>query len=134
MAQIKKPNTICRNPNCTNGTDGGRKHYYACMTCLRINQWKSYCCSMECYDEYTRIILADRAKTKEVQYPERTDMTVQEIKEVLKKPVEEVIEYTKTVELADYVAENPDDNITEIVNKVNEDIDAHSKRKRKNKV
>ena len=130
MATIKKPNTICRNPNCTHGEDGGRKHFYACMTCMRKESWRAYCCSVGCYEEYTRIILDSRAKANKL--PERTDMTVQEIKEVMEKPMAEVEEFTKTVELKEYFDENPGASLAEVIEQVNEDIDTDRKsRKRK---
>lgn len=126
MAQIKKPNTICRNPNCKHGENGGRKMFYACMTCLRSENWKAYCCSAECYEEYTKIILESRSKgANVVMQPERLDMTPSEITEVMETPMQEVAEYTKEVELKDYFEENPGATLSEIVEKVNEDI-AHA--------
>lgn len=127
MAKTREPNTICRNPNCTHGEDDGRKHFYACMTCLRTEQWRAYCCSIDCYEEYTRIVLESRAKAKEL--PERTDMTKNEIEQVMNRPVEDVINYTKNVELKDYIEENPGSSIGQIVDKVNADIDKKKKHK-----
>nr|DAJ77307.1 MAG TPA: hypothetical protein [Caudoviricetes sp.] len=127
MAKTREPNTICRNPNCTHGEDGGKKHFYACMTCLRTEQWRAYCCSIDCYEEYTRIVLESRAKAKEL--PERTDMTKNEIEQVMNRPVEDVINYTKNVELKDYIEENPGSSISQIVDKVNADIDKKKKHK-----
>lgn len=131
MAQTRKPNTICKNPNCTKGADGGRKHFYACMSCLRNENWKAYCCSFECYEEYIRIVLADRAKSHENMLPDRTDMTQEEILNVMKQPVEDVEEYTKSVELADYTEENPNEPLSDILQKVNEDIDKGAKARKK---
>lgn len=133
MAQTRKPNTICKNPNCTKGTDGGRKHFYACMSCLRKENWRAYCCSIECYEEYTRLILAGRAKSKKEKLPERTDITADEILNVMETPIEAVEEYTKSVELADYVEENPTASLAEIVDRVNDDIDKTSKARKKHK-
>lgn len=123
MASIKKPNTICRNPNCTHGVDGGRKRFYACLTCLRSESWRAYCCSVNCYEEYTKIILDSRSKNKH-EYPERTDMTDQEIQKVMDTPVETIKQYTETEELADYIQEQPGASLSTIIEKVNEDIDA----------
>lgn len=127
MAQVKKPNTICRNPNCTHGEDGGRKHFYACLTCLRKESWRAYCCSIECYDEYTKAILDSRSKSNSAPLPERTDMTETEIKAVMEKPIEEVETYTQEVELKDYFEENPHASLSQVVELVNEDIDAQPK-------
>ena len=100
MANIKKPNTICRNPNCTHGEDGGRKKFYACLACMRRESWRAYCCSIECYEEYTKIILDSRSKGEnEPIQPERPDMTSEEINKVMEAPIEAVEEYTKNVEI-----------------------------------
>lgn len=128
MAQTKKPNTICRNPNCTHGEDGGRKKFYACLSCLKRESWRAYCCCVECYDEYTRIILDSRSKGKtEPAYPERTDMTSDDIQKVMETPAEQVEKYTKEVELKEYFEENPDAALSEIIEKVNKDIDENAK-------
>lgn len=124
MSEIRKPNTICRNPNCTHGEDGGRKHFYACLACLRTESWRAYCCSRECYEEYVQLVLFDRSKSREEKFPERTDMTIPEIKAVWDKPIKEVENYTKEVELKDYFEENPDMPLGDIIDKVNEDIDS----------
>ena len=127
MAQIKKPNTICRNPNCTHGEDGGRKTFYACLTCLRKESWRAYCCCIECYEEYTRIILDSRSKSKtESILPERIDMTSAEVKEVMETPIEQIEQYTKEVELKDYFEENPTSPLSEIIELVNENIEQNS--------
>lgn len=127
MAQIKKPNTICRNPNCTHGEDGGRKKFYACLTCLRKESWRAYCCCIECYEEYTRIVLDSRSKSKtEPILPERIDMTSAEVKEVMETPIEQIEQYTKEVELKDYFEENPTSPLSEIIELVNTDIEQNS--------
>ena len=127
MANIKKPNTICRNPNCTHGEDGGRKKFYACLACMRRESWRAYCCSIECYEEYTKIILDSRSKGEnEPIQPERTDMTSEEINKVMEAPIEAVEEYTKNVEIKDYISENPAASFSEIIEKINADIDNNS--------
>lgn len=131
MATVRTPNTICRNPNCTNGTDGGRKHFYACMSCLRNENWRAYCCCIDCYEEYTRIILSDRSAAREDRLPERTDMTLSEMETVLETPVAEVQAYTVEQELKDYFEENPNTPLADIIDKVNEDIDASIKKQKK---
>lgn len=137
MAETRKPNTICRNPNCKHGADGGRKHFYACMTCLRNETWRSYCCCFECFEEYTRIVLDMRAKAAEnnqkftPQRPERTDMTAEQIENVMQTDVAKIAEYTKEVELKDYFEENPNTPLADIIDQVNEDIDTAAQRRRK---
>lgn len=133
MANVKKPNTICRNPNCTHGEDGGRKKFYACLACMRRESWRAYCCSIECYEEYTKLILDSRSKgnTEPIQ-PERIDMSSEDINKVMEAPMEAVEEYTKNVEIKDYISENPAASFSEIIEKINEDIDSNSQVKTKN--
>ena len=133
MAIIKKPNTICRNPNCTKGSDGGRKYFYACLACLRNESWRAYCCSIECYDAYIEAVLASRSASREDKLPERTDMTVAEMEEVLKKPKSEVAAYTAEHEVKDYMDENPNMGLSDIIDLVNKDIDEDRKKARKRK-
>lgn len=131
MADIKIPNTICRNKNCTKGENGERKKFYACKYCLKTENWRSFCCSRECFDEYVDAV--NKARDKDISdiLPERLDMTKDEILEFMEKSYDEVIEETKD-ELSEYIAENPDKSITEIVDIVNSDIKENSKRKRNN--
>lgn len=134
MVRDKQPNTICRNPNCTHGEDGGRKHFYACLSCLRSQRWKAYCCCIECYEEYTKIVLESRRKDHEAILPERTDMTKDEVKQVMQKPVEEIDKYVKEVELKEYFDENPDSSIGDIVDTINKELDKKAiKSRRKNR-
>ena len=133
MAMIKKPNTLCRNINCTNGDDGGRKYFYACLSCLRNESWRAYCCSIECYDAYIEAILKSRSVERKDRLPERTDMTVSEMEEVLKKPKAEVYAYTAEHELKEYMEENPYMVLSDIVDLVNKDIDEDKKKTRKRK-
>ena len=51
-------------------------------------------------------------------------MTIPEIETVWNKPIKEVENYTKEVELKDYFEENPDMPLGDIIDKVNEDIDS----------
>lgn len=55
QSKIQKPNHECRN--C-------RKLYYACNDCERIHSWKTVCCSVECFSEYTEKIIRSRMKPK----------------------------------------------------------------------
>ena len=122
---MKKANHICKYSKCTLGADGGRKEYYACDYCDRINAWKSVACCKEHYDLYIQEVLEARSVANKL--PERLDKTEEEVKELYKKPVERVLEETKE-ELSEYVV-NGELNIEEAVNKVNEEISAKKTRK-----
>ncbi len=118
MAEMK-PNHICKNPNC-------RKHYYACDLCDRSQNYKSVACSRECFEIYTNLVLESRMKNKKVDIlPDRTDMSKEEVKKLMKKPVKEVEEKTKK-DLSDYIKDEERINLTEIVEKINKDIDEKS--------
>ena len=119
MAETKKPNTICRN--C-------KKEYYSCYHCVKSQNWRSIACCVECRDAYFEKILISRG---EVVVPQRTDMIEDEVVELITEtPIEEVIEKTQE-ELSDYIEENPDLTLTEVVEKVNEDIKKSSKKNKK---
>lgn len=118
MAEMK-PNHICKNPNC-------RKHYYACDLCDRSQNYKSVACSRECFEIYTNLVLESRMKNKKIDIlPDRTDMSKEEVKKLMKKPVKEVEEKTKK-DLSDYIKDEEKINLTEIVEKINKDINEKS--------
>lgn len=128
---MKKANHICKYSKCALGADGGRKQYYACDYCDRINAWKSLACCKEHYDLYIQEILEARSAANKL--PERTDKTEEEVKEIFKKPVEVVFEETKQ-ELSDYVVDG-ELNVGEAIDKINEEIStkkAHRSRKGRN--
>lgn len=118
MAEMK-PNHICKNPNC-------RKHYYACDLCDRSQNYKSVACSRECFEIYTNLVLESRMKNKKVDIlPDRTDMNKEEVKKLMRKPVKEVKEKTKK-DLKNYIIDEDNINVEEIVEKINKDIDDKS--------
>ena len=118
-----KPNHICKNPNCTKGSDGGRKNYYACNYCDHNFNWRSVACSFECYQEYMNAVIEARSKNKEVKViPERTDMTETEVGELLNKPTEVVLEETKE-QLKEYINEDGSADFAKIVDEINTEID-----------
>lgn len=118
MAEMK-PNHICKNPNC-------RKHYYACDLCDRSQNYKSVACSRECFEIYTNLVLESRMKNKKVDIlPDRTDMNKEEVKKLMRKPVKEVKEKTKN-DLKNYIIDEDNINVEEIVEKINKDIDDKS--------
>ena len=122
---MKKANHICKYSKCTLGKDGGRKEYYACDYCDRINSWKSVACCKEHYDLYIQEVLDARSAANKL--PERTDKTEDEIKEIFQKPVEQVYEETKQ-ELSEYVVDGELD-VEKAVDEVNEEISAKKTRK-----
>lgn len=123
MAEMK-PNHICKNPNC-------RKLYYACDLCDRNQNYKSVACSRECFEVYTNLVLESRMKNINVDtLPERTDMNKEEVKKLMKKPVKDVEEKTKK-ELEDYIEDENNINLTEIVEQVNKDIETKTTRRKK---
>ena len=121
---MKKANHICKYSKCTLGEDGGKKAYYACDYCDRVNAWKSLACCKEHYDLYIQEVLDARSKSNKL--PERLDKTEEEVKEIFKKPVKQVYEETKE-ELSEFVVDG-ELNIDDAVDKINEEI---SKKPRK---
>ena len=117
---IKKPNSLCKNINC-------RKPFYACAYCTANLKWRSIACSPECYDAYVEQVITARAAGKEVNLlPERTDMTEDEVKELMQKPADEVAAITRE-ELKDYVDDLAAVGLGGTIDKINEDIrDAQS--------
>lgn len=117
----KKPNTLCKNVNCHKGADGGRKHYYTCRYCVHTENWRAMACSEECYDAYQEQVRLSRTNGVEVDtYPERTDMSREEVITLVDEAdTLRVIEETEA-ELADELSENPGAGYGEIVDKINE--------------
>ena len=115
MSEIK-PNHICKNPEC-------RKNYYACNYCSRTLNWRSVACSFECYQKYTDLVIAERSKGKIIEVkPERTDMTEKEVDELLKRPIEEVLEETKE-ELKEFADIDGNVNFAKAVDEINENFE-----------
>ena len=115
MSEIK-PNHICKNPE-------SRKAYYACNFCDKNQNWRSVACSFACYQKYTDLVIAGRSKGKTIEVkPERTDMTEKEVDELLKRPVEEVLEETKE-ELKDFADIDGNVNFAKAVDEINRELD-----------
>lgn len=130
---IKKPNHICKNKFCTKGTDGSRKHYYACDYCTRTQNWRSVACSFECWLEYQNQVIEARSKGNPVDLlPDRTDMDKNEIKELMNKPVETVIAETKE-ELNDYKDENDSIDFSKAVENINLQLEKKNRNRPKKK-
>lgn len=130
----RKPNHICKNSNCHRGVDGGRKHYYACDYCDRIENWRSVACSFECWTEYQKQVLDARSKNHTINLlPERSDKSNSEIKELMEKPVQDVLDETKD-ELNDYLTEDATStDIANAVDKINNQIEHSNSGSKKEK-
>ena len=126
---MKQPNTLCKNRDCHNGTDGGRKHYYTCRFCTHSENWRSVACCPECYDAYMKQVAEARGQiTPEELLPERTDMTREEVAALISEAAtEQVLEETKA-ELAEEMDENPDAGIGDIVDMINANLDKKRKK------
>lgn len=130
---LHKPNTVCKYSKCDKGEDGGQKHFYACTYCTGTQSWRSMACCKEHYDLYIQEVLAERAKGNDVDlYPDRTDMTKEEVKELATQTEEELVAKTKE-ELADYVDEDGNLNVTEAVDQINEELNGKAKTSTKKK-
>ena len=126
IAKDIKANTICKNVNCTHGVDGGRKHFYSCFYCLKVQNWKSVCCSEECYTEYSSQVKEARSKDKPVDLlADRTDMTKNEVLEIMTAPIDDVIDMTKS-ELKDYQNDLDEVGYSGVVEKINQELDFES--------
>lgn len=125
MSEIK-PNHICKNPEC-------KKKYYACNFCDKNMTWRSVACSFSCYQKYTDLVIAERSKGKTIEVkPERTDMTEKEVDELLKRPVEEVLEETKE-ELKDFADIDGNVNFAKAVDEINRELDKKTTTRSKKK-
>ena len=84
--------------------------------------WRSVACSPECYTEYVNQVEIARASNKIVNIlPERTDMTVEQVQELINTPTEEVIETTRE-ELRDYADDLMVLGLNGIIDKINDEI------------
>lgn len=119
-----EPNHICQNPNCTKGPNGTVKHYYACDYCGWTENWRSICCSRECYIEFNRERQEQVKAHKSVpkRKPKRTDMTEAEVDAMLQKSADEVIAKTMD-ELSDYQDMINEQGLANTIDFVNEEID-----------
>ena len=128
MSELK-PNHICKNPNCNKGVDGKRKQYYACDYCTKTQSWRSVACCFECYDEYMSAVKNARIKNQNIDIlPERTDMTREEVVNlVMNTPIEEVKQKTKE-DLSDYADDIETLGFSKTMDKINNNL---SKKKSK---
>lgn len=72
--QINIPNHICKYSGCHYGSDGGRKHYYACPDCDAMSSWRSMGCCFEHYLCYQNEVA--RSRGVEMPWTEVLDMMV----------------------------------------------------------
>ena len=130
-----KPNTICKNPNCKKGEDGGRAHYYTCRTCIKTANWRTVACSPECFAEYLEFINKREAKLnkEDLMLPDRTDMSKEEVKDIKENMSdEEALNLTKE-ELKDYKEELDLGGVGRAVDAANNDIKKEQKTKKRRK-
>ena len=112
---IKKPNSLCKNINC-------QKPFFACAYCTANLKWRAIACSPECHDAYVEQVIAARAAGKEVNLlPERTDMTEDEVRDLMQKPADEVAAITRE-ELKDHTDDLAELGLGGTIDKINEDI------------
>lgn len=117
-----KPNHICQNQKCNKGKNGEPKHYYACDYCGWSENWRSLCCSRECFIEMTEL---DRKKDVSVakhKKPKRTDMTVEQVDAMMEQTMEEVMEKTME-ELVDYKETIDTIGLGSVIDLINEELD-----------
>lgn len=75
----RKPNHICKYSGCKLGSDGGRKHYYACPDCDKKTaawKWRAVGCTFEHALAYQNEVAI--ARGNEIPCPELTPMMVQD--------------------------------------------------------
>lgn len=125
---VATPNTICKNTLCTKGTDGGRKRYYTCRYCVASGNWRSVACSPECYDAYCRQVMEARTKNIDIDLtPDRTDMSKDEVRQLIDSEDTEAVIQESREELADVFEEHPSMGFADAVDLVNEQLDAKKK-------
>ena len=104
----KKPNHVCA---CCG------KAYYACNYCDRTG-YKWLACSPECFAK-----VAWRFGSKYAKYkPQRTDMTDEEIEDMLNKPLEQV-KAESELELIEYKDELDEIGFNGVMDLINREID-----------
>lgn len=120
----KIPNTICKNRNCNKGADGGRRKYYTCRYCVHSLNWRSVACCPECYDEYMKQVAEARKASVEPDiFPERLDMSHEDVVELVTSADTDVIVEETKAELADEIEDNPTLGFGNIVDKINEELE-----------
>lgn len=115
-----EPNHICQNPNCTKGKDRKQKHYYACDYCGWSENWRSICCSRECFIEKTKIEREE--KTISPMRPIRTDMSKEQVELMMIQTGDEVMKKTM-MELSDYKESIDALGLGAVIDIINEELD-----------
>lgn len=93
------------------------KEYYACNYCDRTG-YKWLACSQECFAKVAWKYGAKYAHLK----PQRTDMTEEQIDELMKKPIEQV-KAESLEELKDYREEIEQIGFNGVVDLINKELD-----------
>lgn len=119
-----KPNHICKNINC-------KKEYYACDYCGKTQNWRSMACSIECYNEYMKQIQQSRKNNIPVDlYPERTDMSHDEVVKMIENTPIEIVKENTMNELSEYSEDIETIGIGKTVDKINKEIAKKRTRKK----
>lgn len=120
MPTLRKPNAVCRECG---------SEYYVCKYCLKTNTWRTFVCSLECFNEYTKKTLAFREKQAREN---NTTYSDEELKKIKETPLEQVVEETKQ-DLKDYFDENKGKTLSQVLDIVNDDIKSAKKTRSKKK-
>ena len=96
--------------------------------------WRAVACCLECFEAYIQQVREARGEVAAIPeqelLPERTDMSVEEVRKIVKEEsFEDAFEQTKA-ELSDIFEEHPDYGIADAVDEVNRKLDAKSRRKK----
>lgn len=107
------PNHICKNVHC-------KAQYYACDYCNKTQNWRSMTCSLACYGQYMEQVAMARKQHRTVNlYPERTDMTHDEVLWLVdKEPVHAVLART-IAQLSDYKEDLATLGLHQTIDKIN---------------
>lgn len=94
--------------------------------------WRAVACCEECFEAYIRQVREARGEIQNIPesdlLPERTDMSVEEVRKIVKEEsFEDAFEQTKA-ELSDVFAEHPDYGIADAVDAVNRELDRKAKK------
>lgn len=96
--------------------------------------WRAVACCLECFEAYIQQVREARGEVAAIPekdlLPERTDMSVEEVRHIVKdESFEDAFKQTKE-ELSDIFEEHPDYGIADAVDEVNRKLDAKSRRKK----
>ena len=89
-------------------------------------------CCFEHYQLYIEEVVRNRAQNKKINpLPERTDISNDELSELMKQPIDSVKEKTEK-ELSAYINEGESFNVSNVVEKINQEIDEENSTQNRN--